>query len=174
MKRWKWFVLVGIVFTITIIAVWKCAWDIRGDQYRRYAAQSLKDVILGSMVQIKNNVEINTNNGELLKGVGHRFQETDMLRQKLQNIYKEKDPGMISISPSVWMDCGAVLLILSDETKLTSDQVSFLEDLSDLCQTYVEVFSSEGQTIDEFEYYLYELEEKLEVLLQPMRYLLNN
>ena len=59
MKRWKWFVLVGIVFTITIIAVWKCAWDIRGDQYRRYAAQSLKDVILGSMVQIKNNVEIN-------------------------------------------------------------------------------------------------------------------
>ena len=92
----------------------------------------------------------------------------------LQNIYKEKDPGMISISPSVWMDCGAVLLILSDENKLTSDQVSFLEDLSDLCQTYVEVFSSEGQTIDEFEYYLYELEEKLEVLLQPMRYLLNN
>lgn len=81
---------------------------------------------------------------------------------------------MISISPSVWMDCGAVLLILSDENKLTSDQVSFLEDLSDLCQTYVEVFSSEGQTIDEFEYYLYELEEKLEVLLQPMRYLLNN
>ena len=57
MKRWKWFVLVGIVFTITIIGVWKCAWDIRGDQNRRYAAQRLKDVILGSMVQIKNNVE---------------------------------------------------------------------------------------------------------------------
>lgn len=174
--KWKRIILIGIIWVITIIAAWKCAWDIRGNQYRRYAAQSLKDTVLGSLVQTKANIEAGINNNELisLEVIGYRFQEVDMLRQKMYNIYKKEDPGAISTSPSVWMDCGGILFALYEEEELTNDQVSFLKDLYYLCQTYVDIFSTEGQGIDEFDYYLPAFEEELDSLLQSMRYLLNN
>ncbi len=175
MKKWKWTILIGIIWIITIIVAWKSAWDIRGNQYRRCAAQSLKDAVLGSLIQTKTNIEADINNNEpiSLEIIGYRFQEIDMLRQKMHNIYKKEDPGAVSTSPSVWMDCGGILLALYEKEELTNDQIFFLENLYRLCQTYVDVFSLEGQGMDEFEYYLRIFEEELESFLEPMRYLVN-
>jgi len=52
---------------------------------------------------------------------------------------------------------------------LSDSDVSFLRDLSDLCETYIHVFKLNMQTINEFEYNLRSFENELKSLIDNMK-----
>lgn len=163
LKRW---LLVGIIWLVTILIAINCTWRSRSSQYRSYAEQSLKDIVEGAVLQIDRliNNDTQTDGAFPVRQIAYLFCNVESARRVLRNIYVREDPGGLSTSPSVWMQGGDAVYALqgSDAEK------AFYEELSEICQDYSAVFE-QSQGLGSFEYELTGLEEALQSLMESVK-----
>ncbi len=159
-------IILVVVWLVSVFVTGRCIWQLRSRQYRSYAEQSLKDVVVGGINQIHSLLDDHDPTDEelLLEQIAYQFYRIDAIRQVLRNIYVKDNPGQLSVPPSVWSRCGYAVheLEKSDESKA---ERSFLKDINALCKEWTAVFA-ENQGTESFEYQLSQLEESLQKILE--------
>ena len=143
----------------------RCIWQLRSRQYRSYAEQSLKDVVVSGISLISPLTDHSEQTDEAqLEQIAYQFYRIDAIRQVLRNIYVKDNPGQLSVPPSVWSRCGYAVheLEKSDESKA---ERSFLKDINALCKEWTAVLAK-NQGTENFEYQLSQLEESLQKIME--------
>ena len=158
-------IILVVVWLVSVFVTGRCIWQLRSRQYRSYAEQSLKDVVVSGISLISPLTDHSEQTDEAqLEQIAYQFYRIDAIRQVLRNIYVKDNPGQLSVPPSVWSRCGNAVheLEKSDESKTEG---SFLKDINALCKEWTAVFA-ENQGTENFEYQLSQLEESLQKILE--------
>lgn len=166
-KPYKRAVILITVWIVTVFMTGHCAWELRSNQYRSYAEQSLKDAVVSGINHIHGLIEDCETTGRdiPIEQIVYQCYRIDSQKQVLRNIYVKKNPGELSTSPSVWSLLGDAGCVIQEGTNNDLEK-AFFENLNALCKEWLVAWQNEENK--DFEYELIRLEESLQALVETV------
>lgn len=157
--------IVWTVFVVSIV-VFTATWYVRGNQYREYAVQRLKDTVLGNIVyihaQLKEALDNDTQpQWSQLSAICYKI---DAIKQEFRNLYLRSTPGSVSTGPSAWSHWGDYFNNFERQEN-RKIEAKVYTNLIELLEKYIAIFEP-TQSLNSFEINLSSFELEMNVLLR--------